>query len=111
MRVPDRAGDYGIALDPNTVSNNDRGVRIELRDVWFKYPTRDVPVLNGLNMTVSFHRAKASNVMLMITKDYKGAIRRHRWPFRYIFTVKVVVFYTKFSLGCGKTSIISLLER
>lgn len=30
-----------------------RGVRIELKNVWFKYPTRDVPVLQGLNMTVS----------------------------------------------------------
>lgn len=28
------------------------GVRIELRNVHFKYPTRDVPVLNGLNMTI-----------------------------------------------------------
>ncbi|PBP25821.1 P-loop containing nucleoside triphosphate hydrolase protein [Diplocarpon rosae] len=29
-----------------------RGVRIELRDVWFRYPTRDVPVLTGLDMTI-----------------------------------------------------------
>lgn len=53
MRVPDRTGDPGIALDPNAVGDDDRGVRIELRDVWFKYPTRDVPVLNGLNMTIT----------------------------------------------------------
>lgn len=31
-----------------------RGVKIELRNVSFKYPTRDVPILDGLNMTVSF---------------------------------------------------------
>lgn len=30
-----------------------RGAKIELRNVWFKYPTRDVMVLNGLNMIVS----------------------------------------------------------
>lgn len=30
-----------------------QGVKIELKNVWFKYPTRDVMVLNGLNMTVS----------------------------------------------------------
>ena len=30
-----------------------RGVKIELKNVSFKYPTRDVPVLNGINMTVS----------------------------------------------------------
>lgn len=29
-----------------------RGVKIELRDVWFRYPSRDVPVLTGLDMTV-----------------------------------------------------------
>jgi ATP-binding cassette, subfamily B (MDR/TAP), member 1 len=29
-----------------------RGPKIELKNVWFKYPTRDVPVLRGLNMTV-----------------------------------------------------------
>lgn len=29
-----------------------RGVKIELRNIWFKYPTRDVPVLQDLNMTV-----------------------------------------------------------
>jgi hypothetical protein len=31
-----------------------RGMKIELKNVVFKYPTRDVPVLNGLNMTVSY---------------------------------------------------------
>jgi ATP-binding cassette, subfamily B (MDR/TAP), member 1 len=30
-----------------------KGPKIELRNVWFQYPTRDVPVLRGLNMTVS----------------------------------------------------------
>jgi ABC-type bacteriocin/lantibiotic exporter with double-glycine peptidase domain len=29
-------------------------MKIELKNVVFKYPTRDVPVLNGLNMTVSY---------------------------------------------------------
>jgi ABC-type multidrug transport system fused ATPase/permease subunit len=30
-----------------------RGVKIELKNIWFQYPTRDVPVLTGLTMTVS----------------------------------------------------------
>lgn len=55
MRVRDRTGTTGIALDLNNIDDNDRGVKIELRDVWFRYPTRDVPVLNSLNMTVSQH--------------------------------------------------------
>ncbi|ORY18177.1 ABC transporter-like protein [Clohesyomyces aquaticus] len=29
-----------------------KGPRIELRNVWFRYPTRDVPVLRGINMTI-----------------------------------------------------------
>ncbi|KAF2265269.1 ABC transporter-like protein [Lojkania enalia] len=29
-----------------------KGPKVELRNVWFKYPTRDVPVLRGLNMTI-----------------------------------------------------------
>jgi ABC-type bacteriocin/lantibiotic exporter with double-glycine peptidase domain len=28
------------------------GPKIELKDVWFQYPTRDAPVLCGVNMTV-----------------------------------------------------------
>ena len=28
------------------------GVEIELRDLWFKYPTRDMPIFTGLNLTV-----------------------------------------------------------
>jgi ABC-type multidrug transport system fused ATPase/permease subunit len=39
--------------DSESDEKEGRGVKIELRDVWFKYTTRDVPVLQGLNMTVS----------------------------------------------------------
>ncbi|KAL7927748.1 multidrug resistance-type transporter protein [Trichoderma austrokoningii] len=53
------------------------GVKIELKDVHFKYPTRDMPVFRGLNLTIE-----------------KGQ-----------FAALVG------SSGCGKTSIISLLER
>ncbi|CZS91522.1 probable leptomycin B resistance protein pmd1 [Rhynchosporium agropyri] len=28
------------------------GVKIELRDLWFKYPTRDTPIFTGLNITI-----------------------------------------------------------
>lgn len=52
MRVPDRTGTPGITLNLNKFGKNDRGVKIELRDVWFRYPTRDVPVLNGLTMAI-----------------------------------------------------------
>lgn len=53
------------------------GVRVELQNVCFKYPTRDVPIFEGLNIRIE-----------------KGQ-------------------YAAFvgSSGCGKTTIISLLER
>ncbi|PTB65292.1 P-loop containing nucleoside triphosphate hydrolase protein [Trichoderma citrinoviride] len=53
------------------------GMKIELQDVHFKYPTRDIPVFRGLNLTIE----KGQFAALV------GAS------------------------GCGKTSIISLLER
>jgi ATP-binding cassette subfamily B (MDR/TAP) protein 1 len=28
------------------------GVKIELRDLWFKYPTRDIPIFTGLNLQI-----------------------------------------------------------
>jgi ABC-type multidrug transport system fused ATPase/permease subunit len=53
------------------------GVRIELQNIHFRYPTRDIPVFEGLNLTIE----KGQFAALV------GAS------------------------GCGKTSIISLLER
>lgn len=59
------------------VPDAEGGVRIELEDLHFKYPSRDTPVFKGLNLTVE----KGQFAALV------GAS------------------------GCGKTSIISLLER
>ncbi|KAI1774119.1 P-loop containing nucleoside triphosphate hydrolase protein [Hypoxylon cercidicola] len=53
------------------------GIKIELEDVHFKYPTRDVPIFKGINITIE----KGQFAALV------GAS------------------------GCGKTSVISLLER
>jgi len=43
------------SLDFNDQDDDEkgRGVKIELKNIWFQYPTRDVPVLSGLTMTVS----------------------------------------------------------
>ena len=40
--------------DSDTSEKGPQGIKIELRNISFKYPTRDVPVLKNLNMTVSF---------------------------------------------------------
>lgn len=43
-------------LDLSSLDDEEKGpqgVKIELKNIWFQYPTRDVPVLTGLNLTVS----------------------------------------------------------
>lgn len=42
----------GVAIPLTPAEPEVRGVKVELKDVWFRYPTRDVPVLCGLEMTV-----------------------------------------------------------
>ncbi|KAF4956959.1 hypothetical protein FGADI_3371 [Fusarium gaditjirri] len=59
------------------VKDTEGGVKIELRDVSFKYPTRDVPVFDRLNLTIEKGQYAA----------FVGAS------------------------GCGKTTVVSLLER
>jgi ATP-binding cassette subfamily B (MDR/TAP) protein 1 len=36
------------------IKDAEGGVKIELRDIWFRYPTRDVGIFQGLNLTVCF---------------------------------------------------------
>ncbi|KAK8050263.1 multidrug resistance protein [Apiospora phragmitis] len=62
---------------PRSIPDTEGGVKIELRDVHFKYPTRNVSIFKGLNITI-----------------FKGQ-----------FAALVG------ASGCGKTSIVSLLER
>ena len=74
------ARDTRLSSEYNKTSdmgNTEGGMKIELRDVGFKYPSREEPVFKGLNLTIE----KGQFVGLV------GAS------------------------GCGKTSIISLLER
>ncbi|KAK6842797.1 ABC transporter transmembrane region [Apiospora arundinis] len=61
----------------SSIPDTEGGVKIELRDVYFKYPTRNVSIFKGLNITIE----KGQFAALV------GAS------------------------GCGKTSIVSLLER
>ncbi|KAI6771201.1 hypothetical protein HG531_008826 [Fusarium graminearum] len=61
----------------HAITDTEGGVKIELRDVSFKYPTRDTPIFDHLNLTIEKGQYAA----------FVGAS------------------------GCGKTTIISLLER
>ena len=56
MRPLDEVESGETPLDLSSLEDDEkghRGVKIELKNVCFKYPTRDVPVLDNLNMTVS----------------------------------------------------------
>jgi ABC-type multidrug transport system fused ATPase/permease subunit len=53
MRRKDDSGGQPLPRDSTDVEDDEKGgVRIEFSNVWFRYPTRDAPVLNGLNLTV-----------------------------------------------------------
>lgn len=40
------------------LGQGDKGVKLEFNNVWFRYPTRDAPVLNGLDLTVRSYAVK-----------------------------------------------------
>lgn len=42
------------------LQDTDGGVQIDLKDVWFKYPTRDTPIFSGLNLTVRLLHTRLS---------------------------------------------------
>lgn len=52
MRRADQADGRLISLDLGNLGEDDQGVKVEFQNVWFKYPTRDVPILKGLDLTV-----------------------------------------------------------
>ncbi|KAK4225117.1 hypothetical protein QBC38DRAFT_531307 [Podospora fimiseda] len=53
MRGKDQVDGRLEPLDNGNLTDNDMGVKVQFQNVWFRYPTRDVPILNGLNLTVS----------------------------------------------------------
>lgn len=63
--------------EKHDIPDTEDGIEIEFRDVRLRYPARETPVFNGLNMTIE----------------------------RGTFAALVG------ASGCGKTSIVSLLER
>ncbi|KAI0124044.1 ABC transporter-like protein [Xylariales sp. AK1849] len=56
MRIKEVDKHEGIKLNEKVLDLDEKdpsqGPKIELQDVWFRYPTRDVPVLCGLDMTI-----------------------------------------------------------
>jgi ABC-type multidrug transport system fused ATPase/permease subunit len=56
MRSQDQADGKLVSLDVGDIGDDDNGVKIQFQNVWFRYPTRDVPILNGLDLTVRNRR-------------------------------------------------------
>ncbi|KAK1754270.1 ABC transporter-like protein [Echria macrotheca] len=52
MRGKDHYDGKLISLDTGNLGEDDGGVKVQFQNVWFRYPTRDVPVLNGLSLTI-----------------------------------------------------------
>ena len=54
MRRKDGSEGKNLPMETALAENEkgETGVRLQFNNVWFKYPTRDSTVLNGLNMTV-----------------------------------------------------------
>ncbi|KAK0707633.1 P-loop containing nucleoside triphosphate hydrolase protein [Lasiosphaeris hirsuta] len=52
MRGRDQPDGKLVSLDFGNLGDNDLGVKIQFSNVWFRYPTRDVPVLNGLSLMI-----------------------------------------------------------
>ncbi|KAK4162825.1 hypothetical protein QBC43DRAFT_345662 [Cladorrhinum sp. PSN259] len=52
MRGKDQVDGKLEPLDTGNIGDDDKGVKVQFQNVWFRYPTRDVPILNGLNLTI-----------------------------------------------------------
>ena len=55
FRVPSKQDNNATS----ELQDTEAGVKIELRDLWFKYPTRDVPIFTGINLTVRIYLSYA----------------------------------------------------
>ena len=47
-----RVRDRELSKETSILQDADGGVKIEFQDVFFKYPTRDIPIFSGLSLTI-----------------------------------------------------------
>ncbi len=82
LRKKEYADGRLVSLDVGDLGSQDGGIRIDFRNVWFRYPTRDVPILNGLNLTVGCLPKDLVTTALTRLAGRQGAVRGRRRPFR-----------------------------
>jgi hypothetical protein len=82
MRGNDHVDGKLVSLDVGNLGDNDMGVKIQFQNVWFRYPTRDVPILNGLNLTVSGNhldgRTKTDTLVHRLRRDSLRPLLGHQ---------------------------------
>jgi len=70
-----RVRDQQDSKTSSRLQDIDGGVKIELVDLWFKYPTRDIPIFTGLNIKIEKGQfaalvgASGSHFSLTLTQD------------------------------------------
>ncbi|RYO93834.1 hypothetical protein DL766_005080 [Monosporascus sp. MC13-8B] len=52
MRLESLPSNGGSTILNEATIDSSRGAKVEFLDVWFRYPSRETPVLSGLNMTI-----------------------------------------------------------
>ncbi|KAK3303119.1 P-loop containing nucleoside triphosphate hydrolase protein [Chaetomium strumarium] len=67
MRSQDRTDGKLVSLDVGDIGDGDKGAKIQFQNVSFRYPTRDVPILNGLSLTV---RSGKTTVISLLERFY-----------------------------------------
>lgn len=81
-----RVQDTDTAKTAQVLEDTDGGVQIDLQDIHFKYPTRDVPVFTGLNLTVGTSKLYTNLFANDAQSDPKGTICWTCWCIRYVTT-------------------------
>jgi hypothetical protein len=57
--------------DTEQIPDTEGGVEIELQDIYFRYPTRDISIFKGLNMHVSLSANLGVILVLAVLINYR----------------------------------------
>ncbi|KAK3337195.1 P-loop containing nucleoside triphosphate hydrolase protein [Cercophora scortea] len=52
LQARETRNDVNLVSSQEVIPDLDSGIKIELQDVYFKYPTRDISIFRGLNLTI-----------------------------------------------------------
>ncbi|KAK3991535.1 hypothetical protein QBC44DRAFT_393102 [Cladorrhinum sp. PSN332] len=70
MRGKDQVDGRLEPLDTGNIGDDDMGVKVQFQNVWFRYPTRDVPILNGLNLIIEKGQFAAITTVISLLERF-----------------------------------------